>query len=894
MRTHPILRFVYNVGSVAAPDWVRAATDPRWCARLNPNSLSGRRVNRNATLGILGCAALLSLSSCTGSKQRDFVGGAGQSGEAGQGGEPAQTPENGGSEPAGKSADAGQGGEPVQTPENGGSEPTGTSTEAGQGGASDGGDQGKQEGGRATGGHSTTADGGRDASDAGGPAAGGGESTGGSGQGGAATGGSARGEAGSSGVGTTVPAGGQGGTAPEGGSGPGLCLCSERSACCDGCLPVNDGGTCESDDLTCTTDTCNSGACEHRIQSNSCLIGGQCLSHNQANPANACQYCDTTKSGVVWQRRAESTTCDDGFFCNGDDVCNASGQCTHTGDPCDGAQTCAEANGGECCTPNAEIRCSADGDVAQHDSCGNSGDVVVHCAPTNSRCLDAGSSGVTVPTCTCQPGFTGPGCQRCLLYVDGTLGDDGDTGESWDAAFRTLKNALLVASGEGCEIWVTAGTYQVDGNQGTSFYIADGVDVYGGFAGGEVLRSQRDWKQNVTILSGLLKDQVWHAYHTVSVDSGARVVLDGLTIQDGEAIIDDGAETAQDHGGGIYTRGFPLIRNSIITANTSRYDGAGVYAQGGSPLLVDTRLVDNSTSNTGDGWSGGGMACQDSEPIVVNSLVAGNFSYAHGCGLSNMGASWLTLIQSTVISNSCGGDQQIFAEDTSHMTSYNSISWWNGYQNTGTAKGSDYVFGSDIGRYGASPSYSNIDEDPLLDTLHHINDPASLCIDGGRLEVGTYSDLDGNGRSGNPDMGAYEYQGVPSDADPLCGTPRTWAANGHQYLFCVPVTLSWYAADLYCRSAGGHLANVADAQENNFVASGLPDYERAWIGASDYKSEGAWTWALNESTLTYTNWATDEPSADAAADCARISRTDGKWAALDCQATRLPFVCEIE
>jgi hypothetical protein len=42
----PVLRFLWNAGSVAAPSWVRAATDPTLRTRLNRYSLlSGRRFN---------------------------------------------------------------------------------------------------------------------------------------------------------------------------------------------------------------------------------------------------------------------------------------------------------------------------------------------------------------------------------------------------------------------------------------------------------------------------------------------------------------------------------------------------------------------------------------------------------------------------------------------------------------------------------------------------------------------------------------------------------------------------------------------------------------------------------------------------------------------------------
>ena len=153
------------------------------------------------------------------------------------------------------------------------------------------------------------------------------------------------------------------------------------------------------------------------------------------------------------------------------------------------------------------------------------------------------------------------------------------------------------------EIWVAAGTYnpsyEIDGGYGdyspdrhATFDIPSGVAVYGGFTGSEdeVDLSQRDWANNVTILSGDIDgndaegDRSGNSYHVVSFYSvNQNTVLDGFTITGGNADGDDEAS----NGGGIFNDfsyandeipdGGVNIRNCIISGNSAANNGGGMY-----------------------------------------------------------------------------------------------------------------------------------------------------------------------------------------------------------------------------------------------------------------------------------------------------------------------------
>src|SRR5262245_22303745 len=83
-----------------------------------------------------------------------------------------------------------------------------------------------------------------------------------------------------------------------------------------------------------------------------------------------------------------------------------------------------------------------------------------------------------------------------ILRVDASAPPGGD-GLSWPSAFRDL-HVAVAASRQASEVWVAGGRYVTV----TGFNLPDGIPVFGGFAGTEAARDQRDPALHVTVLDG--------------------------------------------------------------------------------------------------------------------------------------------------------------------------------------------------------------------------------------------------------------------------------------------------------------------------------------------------------------------------------------------------------
>jgi hypothetical protein len=213
----------------------------------------------------------------------------------------------------------------------------------------------------------------------------------------------------------------------------------------------------------------------------------------------------------------------------------------------------------------------------------------------------------------------------------------------------------VAASGD--EVWVAQGSYLPGALASSTFDIPDGVQVFGGFSGDEVARSERDCTVNVTVLSGdigVVDDATDNVEQVVTTSSAtAGTVLDGFTITGGYT-----RETWPDYNGaGIYNDGgSPLLRNLIIEGNSAYGRGAGMYDDGGSPTLEDVVIRDNVIRGSGgdggglyhsgglltltrvsiernNGRLGGGIALSGGSAVLIDVVLEGNVATNSGGGM---------------------------------------------------------------------------------------------------------------------------------------------------------------------------------------------------------------------------------------------------------------------
>ncbi|MBU6400613.1 MAG: hypothetical protein KGS61_09860 [Verrucomicrobia bacterium] len=273
--------------------------------------------------------------------------------------------------------------------------------------------------------------------------------------------------------------------------------------------------------------------------------------------------------------------------------------------------------------------------------------LVARLAPT-SACVDAGDSTVVQPDWLAldgQPRVQGAAVDIGADESNGNLppsvpqivrvspaGNDANDGAAWSQPKQTVQAAIDQAAQTGGEVWVAAGTYAE--NLQLKMFTA----IYGGFAGTETSRTQRDWTTNPTILDG---GQLGSVVSALWIDHYGAI--DGFTIQNGNAPI----------GGGVFCEGSPIgIQFNNITGNTA-VNGGGIAVLEGerwlltelsmppwpvlglaTPYIADNRITENLTVPSGTSTANGAGIYLRSTATVVNNLIADNRAQNPAAALS--------------------------------------------------------------------------------------------------------------------------------------------------------------------------------------------------------------------------------------------------------------------
>lgn len=253
----------------------------------------------------------------------------------------------------------------------------------------------------------------------------------------------------------------------------------------------------------------------------------------------------------------------------------------------------------------------------------------------------------------------GGGAGTCRVRTDGVAGNDGS---SWAQAMPLHAALGSVAC---TEVWVAEGVYKpttTTGDLVTSFVIRPGVAVYGGFAGGETSRDQRDPAAHRGVLSGDIdgddtvdaegitvdgRDIVGeNSFHVVWLGNGttADTVLDGFTLTGGWA---NGSNVGVEHsgGGGLVCHAdgagqscSPTLRNLAFRGNLGM-TGGGMACMAQNQGTCSARLEQvaflGNVAYIGGGMLSAGVTGGSSNPIVENATFAGNVGASEGGGFAS-------------------------------------------------------------------------------------------------------------------------------------------------------------------------------------------------------------------------------------------------------------------
>lgn len=219
-----------------------------------------------------------------------------------------------------------------------------------------------------------------------------------------------------------------------------------------------------------------------------------------------------------------------------------------------------------------------------------------------------------------------PGLEAKIIYINAHASGTHD-GTSWETAY-TSYSGVYGESSAGDTVVFAAGLYPVSsGSRYGSMKIKDGVKVFGGFSGNEVINASslenRNFYSHQTILNGdvngddyttgNIKDNV---YHVVEFDaSGSSITsdtrLDGFIIIGGNS--GDGGDGSPISGGGIFLEAGgdyfdtyvcnPVLANLKIMSNRASRNGGGafLYATEGicSPTFLNCEFSGNYAGSTG-------------------------------------------------------------------------------------------------------------------------------------------------------------------------------------------------------------------------------------------------------------------------------------------------------
>lgn len=249
------------------------------------------------------------------------------------------------------------------------------------------------------------------------------------------------------------------------------------------------------------------------------------------------------------------------------------------------------------------------------------------------------------------------------LFVHAEASPSGN-GTSWQTALPDLQAALDLARATPSvrAIWISGGTFlpTPTDDRSISFELVDGVDLYGGFVGGESHPGERPEDAPETVLSGnignpsSLADDVW----TVVSAEAVVVTLDQIVIERGGA---SGPTQTNEppppltprmtSGAGLFSVDSHIVlRNSAMRSNRAGHDyvparGAAIFLLRGSLNAINVRFESNSAVGQ-SGGSGGAIRAEHARLVIEGCHFRSNG--ASGPPVNSRGGA-ISLVQGTAL-----------------------------------------------------------------------------------------------------------------------------------------------------------------------------------------------------------------------------------------------------
>lgn len=336
--------------------------------------------------------------------------------------------------------------------------------------------------------------------------------------------------------------------------------------------------------------------------------------------------------------------------------------------------------------------------------------------------------------------------------MNDVIGRSFYTSLSWlDDALDYIKNVREESGYEDTEfeIYLAGGTYKpsnrrtdaattvIDQRQ-NSYVIPEGVKIYGGFSGEEnygygiksltpaegepinlvdvtddcsALLADREYSDlnsngvlepweftHQTILSGDINvsPTVKNAYHVVYSSVGTNqtligkgILLDGLTIKDGETLNEISSPENKDEigrGGALYTNGVDYTLNGCRVMNSKAVRGGAIYSRDANMTIIGSVIGGNGTIETSlEGYDlrGGAiyMSAHEKNTLfkAINTLWANNETSGKGGAIATSndlgytGKVTLSLMNNTIVRNKANEYSAVYS--TSDGTITNTVMW---------------------------------------------------------------------------------------------------------------------------------------------------------------------------------------------------------------------------